>query len=146
MPLFSGFLSMKDPLFLYHACALGGCSSLKHGQVNFVFVKQNRAIWRILFGANLIKVMKISVRQAQPTQLCIMEELHWRAGMIHRPSPWSNTEGDISNNHPLYAHSAHFGFLNKCQVYLKLCERRHFEYKIIRYNAGPAEGPGKILK
>ena len=52
----------------------------------------------------------------------------WRAGMIHRPSPWSNTEGDISNNHPLYD-SAHFGFLNKCQVYLRLCERRHFNPK-----------------
>ena len=63
--------------------------------------------------------------------------------MIHMPSPWSNTEGDISNNHPLYD-SAHFGFLNKCQVYQKLCERRHFKY--IRYNAGPAEGPGQIFK
>ena len=127
--------------FTLHVRVLGGCCSLKHGQdlENFVFVKQNRAIWWILFGANLIKVMKISVLQAQPTRLCIIEELHWRAGMIHRPSPWSNTEGDISNNHPLYD-SAHFGFLNKCQVYLRLCERRYFRYKV------PAEGPGKILK
>ena len=45
---------------------------------------------------------KISVLQAQPTQFCIMDEFHWRAGMIHRPlPPWSNTEGDISYNHPL---------------------------------------------
>ena len=29
---------------------------------------------------------KISVLQAQPTQLFIMYELHWRAGLIHRPS------------------------------------------------------------
>ena len=27
---------------------------------------------------------KISVLQAQPTQLCIMDEFHWRAGMIYR--------------------------------------------------------------
>ena len=26
---------------------------------------------------------KISVLQAQPTQLCIMDEFHWRAGMIY---------------------------------------------------------------
>ena len=29
---------------------------------------------------------KISILQAQTTQLYIMDELHWRAGMIHRPS------------------------------------------------------------
>ena len=32
--------------------------------------------------------------------------------------PWSNTEGDISYNHPLYDSAP--GSLNKCQVYLKL--------------------------
>ena len=30
---------------------------------------------------------KISVLQAQPTQLCIMDEFHWRAGVIYRLSP-----------------------------------------------------------
>ena len=36
---------------------------------------------------------KISVLQAQPTQLCILDELHWTAGLIHRPSSlWSNME------------------------------------------------------
>ena len=43
--------------------------------------------------------------------------------------PWSNTEGDISYNHPLYD-SAPPGSLNKCQVYLKLCEQRHFKSKV----------------
>ena len=43
---------------------------------------------------------KISVLQAQPTHLYIMDELHWRAGLIHRPSSLrSNT---VSYNHPLY--------------------------------------------
>ena len=27
---------------------------------------------------------KMSVQQAQPTQLCTMDEFHWRAGMIYR--------------------------------------------------------------
>ena len=36
---------------------------------------------------------KISVLQAQPTQLYIFDELHWRAGLIHRPSSlWSSME------------------------------------------------------
>ena len=43
--------------------------------------------------------------------------------------PWSNTEGDISYNHPLYD-SAPPGSLNKYQVYLKLCEQRHFKCKV----------------
>ena len=69
---------------------------------------------------------KISV-QAQPTQLYIMDELHWRAGLIHRPSSlWSNTEGDISYNHPLYD-CAQLGSLNKCQLFLRLCKWRHFK-------------------
>ena len=61
-------------------------------------------------------------------------------GVIHRPSPWSNTEGDISYNHPLYD-SAHLCSLHKYQVYVRLCERRHFKR---RAQCRAAEGPGKI--
>ena len=60
-PYFYGFLSLKDPqIFALHASVWGECCSLKHGQKleNFVFLRQNRAIWWILLGANLIKVMK----------------------------------------------------------------------------------------
>ena len=39
--------------------------------------------------------------------------------------------------------TAHLGSLNKCQVYLRLCEGSHFKCKV---HAGPAKGPGKILK
>ena len=73
---------------------------------------------------------KMSVLQAQPTQLYITNELHWRGGLIHRPSSlWSNTEGDISYNHPLYD-CAQLGSLNKCQVFLRLCKWRHFKCKV----------------
>ena len=57
-----GFCHWKTPYFLpcIHMFVWGECC-LKHGQKleNFVFSKQNRAIWGILSGANLIKVMKI---------------------------------------------------------------------------------------
>ena len=99
-PLFLWLLPLKDPLFLpcIHMFVSGECCSLKHSQKleNFAFLKQNRAIWRILSGANLIKgaEKKMSVLQAQPTQLCIMDEFHWRAQMIYRLlSLLSNTEG-----------------------------------------------------
>ena len=61
MPLFLWLLSLKDPqFFALHASVWGECCSLKHGQKleNFVFLRQNRGIWWILLGANLIKVMK----------------------------------------------------------------------------------------
>ena len=60
---FMAFVTERPPIFLpcIHIFVWGECCSLKHGQKleNFVFSKQNRAIWWILSGANLIKVMKI---------------------------------------------------------------------------------------
>ena len=57
-------LSLKDPLFfcLAYTCLFEGNvapSNTVRSWKNFVFSKQNRAIWWILSGANLIKVMKI---------------------------------------------------------------------------------------
>ena len=62
-PLFLWLSSLKDPLFFAlhtHVC-FRECCSLKHSQKleNFVFSKQNRAIWWILSGTNLIQVLKI---------------------------------------------------------------------------------------
>ena len=61
-PLFLWLLSLQDPLFFaLHAHVWEECCSLKHSLQkleNFVFLKQNRAIWWILLGTNLIKVMK----------------------------------------------------------------------------------------
>ena len=56
-----GFCHWKTPYFFaLHTHVWGECC-LKHGQKleNFEFSKQNRAIWGILSGANLIKVIKI---------------------------------------------------------------------------------------
>ena len=72
-----GFCHWKTPYFLpcIHMFVWGECC-LKHGQKleNFVFSKQNWAIWGILLGANFNKgdENKISFLQAQPTQLCII--------------------------------------------------------------------------
>ena len=71
------FVTERPPIFLpcIHMFVWGECC-LKHGQKleNFVFSEQNRAIWGILSGANLLKgdETKISFLQAQPTQLCII--------------------------------------------------------------------------
>ena len=63
VPCFYGFCHWKTILFClpYTWFVWGECCSLKHRQKleNCVFSKQNRAIWWILSGANLIKVMKI---------------------------------------------------------------------------------------
>ena len=60
---FMAFVTERPPIFLpcIHMFVWGECCSLKHRQKleNFVFSKQNQAIWWILSGANLIKVMKI---------------------------------------------------------------------------------------
>ena len=117
--------------FALHTSVWGECCSLKHGQKleNFVFLRQNRAIWWILLGANLIKVMKTKFQFYRLNR----PNCYGRTSLEGRDDtqviiPWSNTEGDISYNHPLYD-SAPPG-LNKCQVYLKLCEQRHFKCKV----------------
>ena len=89
---------------------------------------------------------KISVLQAQPTQLYIMDELHWRAGLIHRPSSlWSNTKGDISNIVLLVQPPSVW----LCATWLSKQMPSVPEAVLrggVRCNAVPAEGPGKILK
>ena len=97
---------------------------------NFVFLRQNRAIWWILLGANLIKVLKTKSQFYRLNR----PNCYGRTSLEGRDDtqviiPWSNTEGDISYNHPLYD-SAPPGSLNICHVYLKLCEQRHFKCKV----------------
>ena len=131
-PLFLWLLSLKDPqFFALHASVWGECCSLKHGQKleNFVFLRQNGVIWWIPLGANLIKMMKTKFQFYRLNK----PNCYGRTSLEGRDDtqviiPWSNTEGDISYNHPLYD-SAHPGSLNKCQVYLKMCEQRHFKCK-----------------
>ena len=130
MPLFLWLLSLKDPQFF--ALHAGECCSLKHGQKleNFELLRKNCAIWWILLGANLIKVMKTKFQFYRLNR----PNCYGRTSLEGRDDtqviiPWSNMEGDISYNHPLYD-SAPPGSLNKCQVYLKLCEQRHFKCKV----------------
>ena len=90
-------LSLKDPqFFALHASVWGECCSLKHGQKleNFVFLRQNRAIWWILLGANLIKVMKTKFQfyRLNWPNCCGRTSLEGRDDIqviIH----WSNMEG-----------------------------------------------------
>ena len=105
---FMAFVTERPPIFLpcIHMFVWGECCSLKHGQKleNFVFSKQNRAISWILPSANLIKgdENKISVLQAQPTQLYIVwmnfiGGQGWYTGYY----PPSQTRKGISYKHPL---------------------------------------------
>ena len=89
-PLFLWLLLLKDPLFFAlhtHVCfremlltqtqpEARKCCILEAELCNLV------NIFRCKFNKGAEN--KISVLQAQPTQLCIMDEFHWRAGMIYR--------------------------------------------------------------
>ena len=98
VPYFYGLCHWKTPYFLpcIHMVCLKECCSLKHGQKleNFVFSKQNRAIWWILSGANLIKVMKIKFqfyRLNQPNCALWMNFIGgqgWYTGYYHPSQTW----------------------------------------------------------
>ena len=135
-PYFYDFCHWNRPtpyFFALHARGWGKCCFVKHGRnlENVVFLKQNPEIWWILLGTNLIKVWKQNFSSTGSTdQLCIMDEIHWRAGTGHHaPPPVKHRRGYVSYNHPLYD-SAHLGSLSKCQAYLRLCERWHLKYKV----------------
>ena len=88
-PLFLWLLSLKDPqFFALHASVWGECCSLKHGQKleNFVFLRQNRAIWWILLGANLIKVMKTKFQFYRLNRPNCYGRTSLEGMMIHRSS------------------------------------------------------------
>ena len=76
-PTFMAFVTEDPLIFALHARVWGECCSLKHGQklANFVFLKQNRAIWWIRLGAkfdNKGDENKISILQAQPRLKCAL--------------------------------------------------------------------------
>ena len=134
VPYFYGFCHWTTGPIPYFCLAYTCFRGMLHPQTqkleNFVFLKQNRVIWSILLGANLIKVVKTKLHFSRLNWLnCpLWKNFSGGQGVIHRPPPWSNTEGDISYNHPLYD-SAHLGSLHKYQVYVRLCERRHSKCK-----------------
>ena len=142
-PLFLWLLSLQDPLFFaLHAHVWEECCSLVHGLQkleNFVFLKQNRAIWWILLGANLIKVMKTKFQfyrlnrpncilwMDRPSSLALVK--YGRGYILKPPSVWlCATWLSKQNNAKCSWGCASGGILS------------------VRCNAGPTEGPGKIVK
>ena len=90
MPLFLWLLSLKDPHIFCLACMcvrgmLLPQTRSEAGQ--FCILETESCNLVNIFRCKFIKgdENKISVLQARPTQLCIMDELHWRVGMMHRP-------------------------------------------------------------
>ena len=107
-PYFHGFCHWKTPYFVpcIHMFVWGEMllpqTQSEAGKFCILRTESCNLVYTCRCKINKGAENKISVLQAQLTQLCIMDEFHWRAGMIHRPlSLWSNTEGDISYNHPL---------------------------------------------
>ena len=91
-------LSLKEPLFF--ALHLRGMllpqTRSEAGKFCFLETESCNLVNTFRCEFNKGDENKISVLQAQPTQLCIMDEFHWRAGMIHRPlSPIKHERGYI---------------------------------------------------
>ena len=133
-PIFMTFVTERPPIFcLACKCLRGMLLPQTRSEAGKFCILENHAIWWILLaclGANLIKVMKTKLQFYRLNR----PNCYGRTSLEGRDDtqviiPWSNTEGDISYNHPLYD-SAPPGSLNKCQVYLKLCEQRHFKCKV----------------
>ena len=97
------------------------------------------------FRCNLIKVMKIKLHflRAQPTQFVhYMDEFHWRAGMIEAIIHLvKHGRGYILQTPSINLHP----WLSK-QMPSVSEDVRAYCILSVRCNAGPAEGPGKILK
>ena len=98
--------------------------------------------WWIPLGANLIKVMRTKFR------FCRLNRPNWALWKKFindtQATPWSNTQVDVSYDHPLYD-SAHLGSLYQTKAKCTWdCAGEGIVS--VRCNAGPAEGPGKILK
>ena len=104
-PLFLWLLSLNNPLFfcLAYMCFRGMLLPQIQKLKNFVFLKHNCAIWCILIGANLIKVVKTKFQfcRLNRPNCALWKNFIGGQGVIRRPSPWSNSEEDISYNHPL---------------------------------------------
>ena len=88
-PIFKVFVTERLPIFALHACVWGDVAPsntalseigkfciLETESCNLV----NWCTFRCKFDKG--DEYKIPVLQAQPIHLCLMEELHWRAGMI----------------------------------------------------------------
>ena len=131
-PIFMAFVTERPPIFCLACKCLRGMllpqTRSEAGKFGILETKSCNLVNTFRCKFNKGDENKILVLQAQPTQLS------WKNSLEGRDDtqviiPWSNMEGDISYNHPLYD-SAPPDSLNKCQVYLKLCEQRHFKCKV----------------
>ena len=90
VPYFYGFCDWKIPYFLpciHIVCLRGMLLPQRRSEAGKFCILETES-------CNLVNTFrckfnkgdenKISVLQAQPTQLCIMDEFHWRAGIIYR--------------------------------------------------------------
>ena len=88
VPYFYGFCDWKTPYFLpcIHMVCLRGMLQTGSAAGKFCILETEPCNLVNTFRCKFNKgdENKISVLQAQPTQLCIMDEFHWRAGMIYR--------------------------------------------------------------
>ena len=90
-PIFMAFVTERLPIFCLACTCLSGMLLLPQtwseaGKFCTLETESCNLVNSYRCKFNEGDENKISVLQAQPTQLCIMDELHWRAGMIHRPS------------------------------------------------------------
>ena len=89
-PLFLWLLWLKDPYFLpcIHMVCLRGMllpqTRSEAGKFCILETESCNLVNTFRCKFNKGDENKISVLQAQPTQLCIMDEFHWRAGMVYR--------------------------------------------------------------
>ena len=87
-PLFLWLLLLKDPLLFAlhtHVCLRGMLlpqTRSEAGKFCILETESCNLVNTFRYKFNKGYENEISVLQAQPTQLCIMDEFHWRAGMI----------------------------------------------------------------
>ena len=89
-PIFMAFVTERPPIFLpcIHMVCLRGMllpqTRSEAGKFCILETELCNLVNTFRCKFNKGDENKISVLQAQPTQLCIMDEFHWRAGMIYR--------------------------------------------------------------
>ena len=90
VPYLYGFCDWKTPYFLpcIHMVCLRGVllpqTRSEAGKFCILETESCNLVNTFRCKFNKGDENKISVLQAQPTQLCIMDEFHWRAGMVYR--------------------------------------------------------------
>ena len=90
-PMFMAFVTARPPILCLACTCLRGMllpqtRSAEAGKFCILETESWNLVNTFRCKINQGDENKILVLQVQPTQLYIMDELHWRAGLIHRPS------------------------------------------------------------